>query len=242
MAEFVDYLNGQPQPNITHFKSDIVAGCRTDNGVKLAGAAAGSNVTVSAVGNDTNVSINITPKGSGGLALTKGDMVLTLGNLYQSAAAGIQTFGANAVDGALARSIRQITKAAIVDATLTDLFTVTVPVGNHSAIIRVWGLATFEGVNANASTRVWEYFVVVTRQGTLTVVPAISAVMGAQIATVSGLATLTSALTLSAVTGTTGVATFTVQVTNTKTGTATTSTVSAMVEVVNQNASGITVA
>lgn len=54
-----------PGARISHFDSDIIAGTRKANAVKLSGALAGASPVVEAVGDDTNLSVVITPKGTG---------------------------------------------------------------------------------------------------------------------------------------------------------------------------------
>jgi hypothetical protein len=57
----------------THFASDLVGGAKDDNAtaIKLTGGASGSPAIVGAVGDDTNVSLQLQPKGSGVLGLPR---------------------------------------------------------------------------------------------------------------------------------------------------------------------------
>jgi hypothetical protein len=57
----------------THFTSDLVGGARdaNANAVKLTGAETGSAPIVGAVGDDTNIAIQIAPKGTGVLGLPR---------------------------------------------------------------------------------------------------------------------------------------------------------------------------
>jgi len=51
----------------THYSNDVVAGVGSSHGVKLAGGSTGG--TVQAVGDDTDITLNILGKGAGGVRL-----------------------------------------------------------------------------------------------------------------------------------------------------------------------------
>lgn len=123
--------------------------------------------------------------------------------------------GGTSQSGAGVVSTSIIKKTAIADNTATDLVTVTVPNSNQSTVFEVLLRSTLTGANAYESTRVSKWYVTVARKTGANAVPAISLVVGAQIATVSGGATLTSTLTLGAVAGAVGATnTFTIKTTN----------------------------
>lgn len=66
-------MNYRPSDPYTNFGASVLAGGAADatyvNGVLLSPAATGSAVQVAAVGDDTNISINLVPKGSGTIGL-----------------------------------------------------------------------------------------------------------------------------------------------------------------------------
>lgn len=104
---------------------------------------------------------------------------------------------------------------AIADNTATRILRVTVPNSNNGCVIRVlvMSVITASGHEAD-SVRVVQYLIPVSRHAGAVAVIAISAAVGAQIAT-AGTSTLTSVLTVSAVTGgATAINTFDVNVTN----------------------------
>jgi hypothetical protein len=195
------------------------------NNPKLINAATGNPAEVAASGDDTNVGLKLSPKGSGAIITNAAD-------IYQGASAG----------AAMSKQMLLKTTTAIPDATATAIATVTVPNANHSAVIRVLVAATLTGADAYESTRVVEYQVVLARTTGANVVAAISSAIGGQIATVAGGATLTTTLDLSSISGAVGATnTFTIRVTNTG-SVAQVSKVVAHIEVINMEATGVTVA
>jgi hypothetical protein len=135
----------------------------------------------------------------------------------------------------------------ISDATATDVFTVTVPNSANSASIRVrlTGSAGAGGaIGANESTQDAEYMINITRTAGVNAVATIGAVVGqAAAATVAGGNNVAVTGTLSAVSGAVGATnTFTVKVTVTRAaGSATNHTCTAFAELINANASGVTI-
>lgn len=132
----------------------------------------------------------------------------------------ISTFGFGAgADVGLAGSYdtQMNTVSAITDATATTVLTITVPNFANSAVVRVFGHSRITTTgHIYDSTRVFEYFIVVTRVAGAVAVAAISAAVGAQIATSAAGQTLTSTLAIAAVAGgATASNSFAVQVTNT---------------------------
>lgn len=195
------------------------------NELTVTSAATTTPPTLSATGDDTNIDLKLDPKGTGSIIED------CAGEFLGGSSGGALT---------LHRFLKATT--AIADATATAIATVTVPNGNHSAVIRVLVAATLTGADAYESTRVVEYKVVLARTTGANVVAAIAAVEGAQIATVAAGATLTTVLDLSSITGAVGATnTFTIRVTNTG-SVAQVSKVSALFELLNQEATGVTIA
>lgn len=147
--------------------------------------------------------------------------------------------------GAAAHATTKIfKKTGIADNTATSVITVTVPNANHAAAIRLTMLATMGvGTDAFESSRVATGTVVLARTTGANVVAAASTIDGAQIATVSGGGTITLAYGVSSVTGAVGaVNTFDIQVTIVVTGTITSHQVVVVAELVNAEATGVTMA
>lgn len=203
----------------------IVATASAVNHFQKSNAATGNPPELAAIGDDSNVGLKLSPKGTGAI--------------IENAAEVIQGGSAGA---ALSKQTLLKATTAIPDATATAIATVTVPNGNHSAVIRVLVAATLTGADAYESTRVVEYQVVLARTTGANVVAAISSALGGQIATVAGGATLTTTLDLSSITGAVGATnTFTIRATNTG-SVAQVSKVVAHIEVINMESSGVTVA
>lgn len=137
--------------------------------------------------------------------------------------------------------IKKVT--AIADNTATDVFTVTVPNANHSAAIKVTLLSANGSTDAFESSRVATGTVVLARTTGVNAVAAVSALEGAQIATVAGGATHTLAYDLGAVAGAAGATnTFTIRVTIDDSGNVGANQVVAVAELVNSEATGVTIA
>lgn len=149
-------------------------------------------------------------------------------------------------------------KTGIADNTATTVFTITIPNVTTAAMINVKYITFFDaGATTHASARVSQQMIAVTRRVNVAAVAAILPLEGSAtnpvtnvnqlvvstIATLSGENTLTTALSLGAVTGAATVSeTVAVQITNVaNTGTATTE-VMALVEVINSDTGGVTVA
>ena len=127
--------------------------------------------------------------------------------------------GFNIGEPGVAGSVCQLTNTitAIADATATTLFTATIPNNSCSATIEV---LIRSGITAAShiydSTRVVLYLITITRVAGANAVAAVSAAVGAQIATSSGGRTLTSTLAGAAVSGAVGASnTIAFQITNT---------------------------
>ena len=153
--------------------------------------------------------------------------------------------GADASPGAATQaSSFVVKKTGIADNTATDLVTVTVPNGNHSAAIRITLLAALgPGTDTFESSRVAVGTVVVARQTGANAVGVASTLTLTAIATVAGGGTITLAYAVGAVAGTvSAVNTFAITVTIVKTATITSHQCMALVEVLNAEASGVTAA
>lgn len=148
----------------------------------------------------------------------------------------------SAASGA-AGSYRTLTRrlAAVPDNTATSIFEFAIPAGSHSAAFRVLLLATMNGdADTFESARVATGTGVIVRQAADDAVAAVSTIAGAQIAT-GGSGTITLAYSITTPTVGAGATTCSLQVTVVKTGTVTDHTVVAFIELINSEASGITV-
>lgn len=135
------------------------------------------------------------------------------------------------------------TKTGIADNVATDVLTVTVPNANHAASIRLSFLASLGSTDAFESSRAAEGMVVLARTTGANVVAAVATLELAQIATVSGGATLTLAYAVSSITGAVGaVNTFTVTVTLNDSGGTGSNQVVVYAELMNALGSGVTMA
>jgi hypothetical protein len=138
--------------------------------------------------------------------------------------------------------------ASIADNTTTTVFTVTIPNAAHSASIRVRlvGSSGAGGaIGANESTQEAEYLINITRTAGVNAVAAIGAVIGQPAAaTVAGGNAVAVSGSISAISGAVGASnTFTIQVTIARAGgSATNHTCLAFAELLNANATGVTIA
>ena len=111
---------------------------------------------------------------------------------------------------------------AMADAAVNTLFTVTIPAASHSAVlnVRVQGALGAGGtLGARSSTSGGSYDIVFTRLSGSVAVASVSAAYGTAAATTPTAESITTVVTLSAVSGAAGaVNTFNVQVTCTKSG------------------------
>lgn len=134
------------------------------------------------------------------------------------------------------------------DTVAKDVFTVTVPNATHAAMIDVEVLGVMGAggaVGAGETVRASKYQIAVVRRAGLAAVIGVSSAIGGATAAVAGASALTSVVvTASSVTGANGATqTFTIKVAITKTaGSGDNHTAVAKATVVNQNASGVTIA
>lgn len=144
----------------------------------------------------------------------------------------------------------EITKAvtAFTDTVAKDVFTVTVPNATHAAVIEVDALGVMGAggaVGAGESSRNVKYQITLARTAGVGCVATVSSAIGGAAATVAGAAAITSVVaTASAMTGAVGAEqTFTIKVAITKAGGAGDNhTLVAAARVLNQNATGVTIA
>lgn len=144
---------------------------------------------------------------------------------------------------------QQITKpvTAIANATATGVLTITVPNAAHSATLRVTlnaSLGAGGAVGANEASACISYDISLTRTAGVNAVGTVSTAFGSAASAVAGATTCTVTAALSAVSGAVGASnTFTVNVTISRGGGASTNhTCLVKAEIINSNASGITLA
>lgn len=132
---------------------------------------------------------------------------------------------------------------AIADNSATDVLTVTIPNGNHAAAIGLTFLASNGGTDAFESSRVATGHVVVARTTGVNAVATAATIDDAAIATVAAGATHTLAYGVSAISGAVGATnTFTIQVTIDDSGNLGSNQVVVLAELLNAEASGVTIA
>lgn len=131
----------------------------------------------------------------------------------------------------------------IADNTATDVFTVTIPNANHAAAIRLQFLSSNGSTDAFESSRCASGHVVVARTSGANAVTTAAAIDDAAIATVAAGATHLLTYGVSAVAGAAGASnTFTIQVTIDDSGNLGSNQVVAVAELLNSEATGITIA
>lgn len=180
------------------------------------------------------------------LDLASGDSLLVISGDV-SCYGGIVGGGAFNIGGLAgsATSARRIIKkvTAMGDGAAVDVITVTVPNSNQSAGIKVSLLSSNGSTDAFESSRVAEGFVVLARTSGVATVAAVAALDLAQIATVGGGATHTLAYGVSAISGlASATQTFTITVTVNDSGNVGSNQVVCVAEVINSEASGVTIA
>lgn len=146
---------------------------------------------------------------------------------------------------AAATTYRALTKkvTGIADNTATAVLTVTVPNGNHAATLRLLLISSNGSTDAFESSRAAQGLVVLARTTGANVVATAAALADAAIATVSGGATHTLAYDLSTISGAVGATnTFTVRVTIDDSGNTGSNQVVVFAELLNAEASGVTIA
>lgn len=183
---------------------------------------------------------------------TAGHLLFNTDNTYDIGASGATRPRDTYVSGryyiggsGTATSASKLTKkvTGIADNTATDVLTVTIPNANHAAAVKLTFLSSNGSTDAFESSRVATGHVVVARTtGVVTVVTA-ATIDDAAIATVAAGATHTLAYNVSAVTGAAGASnSFTVQVTIDDSGNLGSNQVVVLAELINAEATGVTIA
>lgn len=152
-------------------------------------------------------------------------------------------------DAAAAAGASSITKAvtAIANNTATTVLTITVPNAAHAAVVRVTAMGVLGAggaIGAGEAHASNSYDITVVRTAGVAAVAAISTAYGANAVAVAGAATVTAALTVAAVEGAVGASnSFPVQITIVRSGGSSANhTALVRAEVINQNATGISIA
>lgn len=189
----------------------------------------------------TSNEVDITDNGAGTTVAVGLPSAVTLG---ASLSVPIIYMGASAGSGTATSSTKIIKKVTgIADNTATDVFTVTVPNANHAAVVKVTFLSSNGSTDAFESSRVADGNVVLARTTGANVVAAVSALTGAQIATVAAGATHTLAYDLSAISGAADASnSFTIRVTIDDSGNLGANQVVAIAELLNSETTGVTIA
>jgi hypothetical protein len=176
-----------------------------------------------------------------------GDGSITLSTPQNIATSSTPQFTALQLGGAsgAATSLRQVTKkvTGIADNTATDILTVTVPNGNHAACVRLQLLSSNGSTDAFESSRCAVGQVVVARTTGLNAVATAATLTLTAIATVAAGATHTLAYDLSSISGAVGATnTFTIRVTIDDSGNLGSNQVVVFAELLNAEATGVTIA
>ncbi len=156
-------------------------------------------------------------------------------------------YGIGGVLTTTARTCLNDSTTGIANAVATSVVTFTIPNGAHSASARVkvkGSLGAGGAIGANEASATNTYDVIITRTAGVNAAVAISSAYGAAASAVAGAATVTCTAALSAVSGAVGATnTVDVQVTISRSGGSSTNhTCFTYVELLNDNASGVTVA
>lgn len=182
---------------------------------------------------------------TGTISTTNGNFTATNGTLSVAAIANTGSVILGALTAGSATSTKQIIKkvTGIADNTATDVLTVTVPNANHAAVIKLTLLSSNGSTDAFESSRTAEGAVVVARTTGANAVAVAATLTLAQIATVAAGATHTLAYGVSAISGAVGATnTFTIQVTIDDSGNLGSNQCVVLAEVINAEATGVTIA
>lgn len=182
--------------------------------------------------------------GTGSAVSGSDDTYLGRGGINAVLFAGSGTVGAGAVTS---RVVGNKAVSAIANAVATDVLTVTIPNAAHSASLKVkvnGSLGAGGAIGANEASATNTYDIIITRTAGVATVVAISSAYGAAASAVAGAATVTATATVTAMTGAVGAQqTFTVQVTISRSGGSSSNhTCFVYYELINSNATGVTVA
>ena len=155
---------------------------------------------------------------------------------------GSYTAGAALTFGRILKSVTGIT-----DAVATDTITVTIPNAAHGASLKLTlkgSLGAGGAIGANEATGTISYDVAIARTAGVATVAVASTAYGSATAAVAGAATITITAAVSAISGAVGATqTFTITTTISRgTGASTNHTCQVLAEVINANASGVSIA
>lgn len=220
--------------------SYVTIGNTSDLSAERALVGTANEVDVTDNGAGSTVAVGLVADVTVGTSLTVPTATITTGTTTTAIAT---TDGIGAA--AAATSLRRLTKkvTGIADNTATDVVTVTVPNANHAATIRLLFLSSNGSTDAFESSRTAQGLVVLARTTGANVVATAATLADAAIATVSGGATHTLAYDLSTITGAVGATnTFTVRVTIDDSGNLGSSQVVVYAELLNAEATGVTLA
>jgi len=194
------------------------------------------------VGNGSNVGTDVAV--SGDVSITNAGVTSVIGSHLASLnVGGTGVAGAASVQSTITKAV-----TAFSDTVAKAVFTVTVPNAVHAAVIDidiVGVLGAGGAIGAGEASRVSKYQVVLARTAGVNVVATASSAIGGAEAHVAGAANVTSVVvTLSAITGAVGASnTFTINAAITKSGGASDNhTCVASARILNQNATGVTIA
>lgn len=214
----------------------IYAGTSITAGGGLNAGTAG--ISISGVGGNGSYT------NGGGYQIWIASGVLTTQNASASGPATLVNGTATGAALSTVNVVKSVT--AFTNAAAKTVLTITVPNAAHSASVRVrvtGSLGAGGAIGANEASATNEYIVTVTRTAGVNAVAAISAAHGASASAVAGAATVTAVATLAAVVGAVGASnTINVQVTITRSaGTSDNHTAVLTGEVLNANATGVTI-
>ena len=209
-----------------------------------------ANTTVGSILANTTITANgnfITANGQGLFSSSRGGIVLGSSadgniNFVNAAATGPATLGLGPIAAATSTYTLVKKVTGIADNVATDVLTVTIPNSTQSAMLLVYLTTANGSTDAFESSRTGQGTIVITRTTGANAVAAATALHQATIATVAAGATHTLAYGISAIAGAVGDAnTFTVQVTIDDSGNLGSNQCVIMAEVINGEATGITI-
>ena len=86
MGSAVIYAGGLTLSNGASIGGTVYASAQSPNSISLSGAAAGSAPTIAALGSDANIYLTLAPKGSAGVSIPTGNLILGTGTIQAPAA------------------------------------------------------------------------------------------------------------------------------------------------------------
>lgn len=234
-------------------------------GISVTATGAIQGATVEGTTSIATPSLSVTAGGAGSLSSIAAGALATFSLVSGSYSAGMTVSGSisqaailgtsgaaslylGGVEAAASSYTKRVyTKTGIADNSATAVVTVTVPNGNHAAMIRVTAMGTVGSTDAFESTAVAEAIIVLTRITGANVVAQVATVTlgGTAIATVSGGAALSAAPTIgvSSITGAVGADnTFTINITVNDSGGVGSNTAILVTDLINSQGTGVTMA